>query len=102
MKIDFKQLNKRSTNSNVFIMTTGALACLVVAALLIGGLYFLLVYETNRLDDTAGADTKMPALDKDGINYFISRHNERLKISVPATPPPPTPSPVPAKKRSGF
>ena len=99
MKIDFKQLNKRSTNSNIFIMTTSALICLVVGAVLIGGLYFLLVFETSRLNDTVGADTKMPVLDKAGIEYFISRQDERAKISVPVTVSTPSASPDQLKKK---
>lgn len=97
MKINFKQINKRSTSSNFLIMATGMLICLIVVSGLIGGLYFLLSYETERMDDTSGVDTKMPSLDKDGMSYFISRQKERPLLSVPATPQP-TASPETNKK----
>lgn len=100
MKINFKEINKRSAGSNFFIMSVGALICLVVVVILIGGFYFLLDYETERLNDTSGVDTKMPMLDKEGMNYFISRQKQRLLLNVVVVNPTPTPTPslVPKNK----
>ncbi|MDO8511812.1 MAG: hypothetical protein Q7S57_00930 [bacterium] len=97
MKIDFKEIKKKSTISNFFIMAIGALICLVVAVVLVGGFYFLLSYETERLDGTSGVDAKMPSLDKGGLNYFISRQKQRSLLNVPVAPLP-TASPVTNKK----
>jgi hypothetical protein len=98
MKIKFNEINKRSAGSNFFIMVVGALVCLVVAVILVGGYYFLLNYETERLNDTSGVDTKMPLLDKDGMNYFISRQRERVIQNVPNSKPITAISPVPGNR----
>ena len=97
MNITFKQFNKRSAGSNLFIMAVGALVCLVIAVILVGGFYFLLNYEAERLDNTSGVDAKMPLLDKDGLNYFISRQKQRSLPDIPEIKSVPVTSPVPNK-----
>lgn len=99
MKIDFKQINRGSVGSNFFIMTVIILGYLVLAVVLIGGLYFLLDYETKRIEDELIIDTKMPILDKAGLNYFISRQKQRSRLSIPNSELLVTESPVPIKKQ---
>ena len=85
MKIAFKEINKRSAGSNLFIMAIGVLVCLVIAVVLIGGFYFLLNHEAERLDNTSGVDAKMPLLNKEGLSYFISRQKQRTLLNVQET-----------------
>lgn len=69
----------RNNKSIYLFMTIGTIVCLFLLGALIATSFYILRYEAERFEKPDKVNTEIPVLNKDGLNYFISRQAQRGK-----------------------
>lgn len=86
-------LFRNRTNKSVYLfIVAGVVASLLALGLFVFSVFYIFDRQIARLNVAGEDEVEIPVLNKDGLNYFISRQEQRGKT---VAPPPITASPSP-------